>query len=99
MNYHEFCDACKRVSFRNDVPGAWLALDRDLSGTISLEELDPEASAALMEFKAWAADQFGGVRSAFKVLDSDDSNDLTYREFRRAVRDYGYQGDAKRLFA
>jgi hypothetical protein len=38
------------------------------------------------------------VRSAFKVLDSDGSDELTYREFRAAVRSFGFQGDIRTIF-
>jgi len=45
-----------------------------------------------------ADEEFGGVRSAFKVLDSDGSNELSYREFRGACRNYGFQGDIRGIF-
>mmetsp|Transcript_23897 Transcript_23897/g.60347 ORF Transcript_23897/g.60347 Transcript_23897/m.60347 type:complete len:261 (+) Transcript_23897:165-947(+) len=51
-----------------------------------------------MEFKRWAEAEFGGVKSAFRVLDMDSSGELTYWEFRGACRNYGFQGDTKALF-
>jgi Ca2+-binding EF-hand superfamily protein len=97
-NWHEFQEAARLVKFTGDVAGAWLCFDEDLSGSISLKEIDPVAHVALVDFKIWADDEFGGVRSAFKVLDTDGSNELTYREFRGACRNFGYQGDLKTLF-
>lgn len=98
VNWHEFEDACKKVGFRGDTAGAWLALDDDLSGYITLKEIDEASAETLSNFKVWADREFGGVQSAFWVLDSDGSGELTYREFRRAARDFGYQDDPKILF-
>eukprot|EP00927_Polykrikos_kofoidii_P060327 TRINITY_DN55330_c0_g1_i1.p1 TRINITY_DN55330_c0_g1~~TRINITY_DN55330_c0_g1_i1.p1 ORF type:complete len:762 (+),score=124.40 TRINITY_DN55330_c0_g1_i1:204-2489(+) len=97
-NWHEFRDAAKHVRYVGDVAGAWLTLDQDLSGFITLKEIDVSAHESLVEFKRWADDEFGGVRSAFKVLDADASNELTYFEFRKACLMYGFHGDLKTLF-
>lgn len=97
-NWHEFQEAAKIIKHTHDVAGSWLALDEDLSGFITLKEIDEEAHCSLLKFKQWAEDEFGGVRSAFKVLDRDASGELTYREFRGACRNYGFAGDTKSLF-
>lgn len=105
VSWHEFECAAKKINFNGDLAGAWLAFDDDLSGFITLKEIDEEAYGSLLEFRTWADTEFGGVRSAFKVLDGDGSGELTFREFRRAVRDYGFggggdsgTGDARKLF-
>lgn len=98
-NWHEFQDAAKHARHTGDIAGAWLALDEDLSGYISLKELDPNTHKILMDFKQWADDEFGGVRSAFRVMDTDNSSELTYAEFRRACTNYGYSGDVLLLFS
>lgn len=98
LSWGEFEEGCKRVGFKGDVPGAWLTLDEDLSGAITLGELDPKGYKALMDLKSWADAEFGGVRSAFRVLDVDGSGSLTFLEFKRAIHDYGFTGDCLRLF-
>eukprot|EP00438_Fugacium_kawagutii_P005776 Skav228437 [mRNA] locus=scaffold3558:172793:178853:+ [translate_table: standard] len=90
----EFQAAC----FMGDVAGAWRALDVDLSGSITLQEIDKESSNVLATFKAWADDNFGGIRSAFAVFDSDGSNSVTMREWRYACRIYGFNQGAANLF-
>ena len=50
-----------------EVPGAWRALDHDLSGYITLAEIEPEACQNLIAFKGWSDEEFGGVRNAFKA--------------------------------
>eukprot|EP00746_Dinoflagellata_sp_MGD_P028788 gnl/MRDRNA2_/MRDRNA2_168035_c0_seq1.p1 gnl/MRDRNA2_/MRDRNA2_168035_c0~~gnl/MRDRNA2_/MRDRNA2_168035_c0_seq1.p1 ORF type:complete len:701 (+),score=152.66 gnl/MRDRNA2_/MRDRNA2_168035_c0_seq1:157-2259(+) len=98
VNWHEWEEACKKIGYRGDVPGAWLALDEDLSGYITMAEIDKESFDTLSNFKSWADKEFGGVQSAFWVLDNDGSGELTFREFRRATRDFGFVGDSKHLF-
>jgi hypothetical protein len=90
--------AAQKLDFNGNVPGAWRYLDDDLSGFITLKEIDPDSHASLLSFKAWADNEFGGARNAFKVLDADNSGELTFREFRRTVRDFGFEGSPKALF-
>lgn len=97
-NWHEFQEAAKLVRFHGNLAGVWLALDADLSGSISLKEIDEDANDCLVEFKRWADDEFGGVRSSFKVLDADGSGCLNFKEFKAACRNYGFPGDCRMLF-
>merc|ERR1719282_1435490 len=97
-NWHEFQEAAKAVKYNNDVAGAWLSLDEDLSGFITLKEIDSAAHDSLLEFKNWADNEFGGVRSAFKIFDRDNSGELTFKEFRNACRNYGFPGNLRNLF-
>jgi len=94
----EFQSACRKVNFTGDVAGAWRALDTDLSGSITLQEVDYESSATLATFKKWADENFGGIRSAFMVFDADGSNGVTLREWRHACRIYGFHQGASSLF-
>mmetsp|Transcript_81373 Transcript_81373/g.140933 ORF Transcript_81373/g.140933 Transcript_81373/m.140933 type:complete len:816 (+) Transcript_81373:53-2500(+) len=96
-NWHEFQEAAKLIKFHGDIAGAWLAFDQDLSGYITLKEIDSASHEALVEFKLWADSEFGSVRAAYKVLDADN-NDLSFREFNAACRNYGFQGDPRSLF-
>lgn len=98
-NWHEFVHAAQVVRFSGDIAGAWLHFDQTVCGSITFEDLDPGFHAVLMQFKQWCIDEFGGVRAAFKTIDTDGSNELTYKEFRLALREYGFPGDAAKLFA
>jgi len=97
-NWNEFLAAMKHLKFHGDVAGAWLALDNDLSGAISLAEVDPVSNDMLVEFKSWADSEFGSVRAAFKVLDKDKSGELSMQEFRMAVQLFGFYGEDILLF-
>lgn len=96
--WSEFKDACRKINWPGNVAGAWRALDDDLSGYITLREIDPASSDTLARFKIWADEEFGGVRSAFGVFDNDGSDEVTYREFGRACRVYGFEGSVHSLF-
>jgi len=98
-NWYEFQEACEAVGYKGDIAGAWRAFDEDLSGYISLREVDEESSQILLGFRKWANDSFGGVKSLFNVFDTDASGSLSFQEFRAACRIYGYEGSTKILFA
>lgn len=97
-NWDEFQGAVKRINYTGDAAGAWRALDEDLSGFITLHEIDEASSETLREFRQWADREFGGVRCAFGCFDDDNSNKVTMKEWRRACRVYGYAGNASTLF-
>mmetsp|Transcript_58179 Transcript_58179/g.127564 ORF Transcript_58179/g.127564 Transcript_58179/m.127564 type:complete len:709 (+) Transcript_58179:88-2214(+) len=97
-SWHEFQHVVKYVKFNNDVAGAWLALDEDLSGFITLKEIDVEAHNCLVYFKTWCDSEFGSVRSAFKILDKDGGGALSFKEFRGACRQFGFDGNLRQLF-
>jgi len=98
VGWEEFETAAKRIRFKGDVAGAWRSFDDDISGTISLREVDASTYDVLADFKAWADEEFGSVKAAFKVLDQDNSGDFTPREWRKALTSHGFQGDSKHLF-
>jgi len=99
VSWHEFREAARHLKCNIDIAGAWLAFDTDLSGFVSLRELCPETHDSLMHFKAWAEEEFGNVRAAFKALDKDNSGQLTFKEFRGACRNFGFQGNTPVLFS
>lgn len=97
-DWHEFREAAKKLRFSGDLAGAWLIFDQELTGVITLEHISRSAHDALAAFKKWADNEFGSVKAVFKVLDADCSGDLSFREFRAAVRQFGFLGDVRTLF-
>lgn len=98
LSWEEFLEACKRMKFKGDCPGAWRALDDDLSGWISLKELSPDSHNALITFRSFVERNFGSVTKAFSTLDKDGSGELTFPEFRRACKRMRWKGDSQLLF-
>lgn len=98
VSWSEFVQAAERLRFRGNVAGAWRALDIDLSGWISMNEIDPQTHHLLVSFKHWAEHNFGSVGCAFRSLDKDNSKSLTFSEIRRACRQLNWEGDPRELF-
>merc|ERR1719265_2137608 len=65
-SWYEFRDAAKHIKHTGDIAATYLALDDDLSGTISLKEIAPDLYQALVEFKLWCDENFGNVKFAFR---------------------------------
>lgn len=65
------------LGFRGNIAGAWRAFDEDLSGYISLKELDEEASKVLLGFRRWAIQEpLGG--DVLRLKASNRSNALRF---------------------
>lgn len=97
VSFKDFGVACRFLRFKN-VAGIWRALDEDASGFISLREIDQGSSDALLDFKEWAESTFGTIQRAFKVLDTNRTNSLSFPVFKRALKDFGFEGDPRLLF-
>jgi len=97
-NWHEFQKACKFLRFQGNIPGAWLALDQDLSGSINFQAIDPDSHDCLAAFVKWAKEEFGSVALAMKAFDKDRTLALSFKELRYAARIYGYDGDIRKLY-
>lgn len=94
----DFKWAVEHIGFKGNYIGAWLALDVDSSGFITLREIDELAAGVLAQFRCWAHDAFGSVVLAIEALDVDQSGSLSLREFRRGLKDHGFRGDPHNLF-
>eukprot|EP00403_Amphidinium_massartii_P001742 CAMPEP_0178381532 /NCGR_PEP_ID=MMETSP0689_2-20121128/6031_1 /TAXON_ID=160604 /ORGANISM="Amphidinium massartii, Strain CS-259" /LENGTH=950 /DNA_ID=CAMNT_0020001717 /DNA_START=67 /DNA_END=2920 /DNA_ORIENTATION=+ len=96
--YKDFRDTCRLLECGNP-PGIWRCFYKGVgAGYITLADVDRPSAAALMKFKTWAESTFGGIVQAFRSFDIQRNGELSYPEFRRALRKYGYEGDAKMLF-
>lgn len=99
LNYDEFLSCCSsKLGFHGDVAGAWRALDSNRTGYITFSSFDPDAANDLQVFKAWCDEEFGGVRSATEFLLSAQNRGISYTEFRKACRQYGFEGQVRSLF-
>eukprot|EP00746_Dinoflagellata_sp_MGD_P030203 gnl/MRDRNA2_/MRDRNA2_171601_c0_seq1.p1 gnl/MRDRNA2_/MRDRNA2_171601_c0~~gnl/MRDRNA2_/MRDRNA2_171601_c0_seq1.p1 ORF type:complete len:1101 (+),score=247.80 gnl/MRDRNA2_/MRDRNA2_171601_c0_seq1:150-3452(+) len=98
VDWREFQKAAANIGFDGDVAGAWVALDGDHSGHISLHEIDEKASKLLLEFKSFCDEKFGGVCAAFHAIDKDGSGSCSRAEFCSSSTLSGFEGDRQVLF-
>eukprot|EP00746_Dinoflagellata_sp_MGD_P163452 gnl/MRDRNA2_/MRDRNA2_91494_c0_seq1.p1 gnl/MRDRNA2_/MRDRNA2_91494_c0~~gnl/MRDRNA2_/MRDRNA2_91494_c0_seq1.p1 ORF type:complete len:781 (-),score=132.85 gnl/MRDRNA2_/MRDRNA2_91494_c0_seq1:157-2499(-) len=98
VSWREFKTASEKLNFKGNIGGAWRWLDTDLSGWISLQEVDPPSFELLQSFKNWADANFGSVRLAFQALDADGGGTLSFSELRRACRKWRWEGEVRLLF-
>jgi len=96
--WEEFEAAAKQMNYVGDVAGAWRSFDEDISGTITLREIDQPSFDRLNEFKTWCDAEFGNVKGAFQMLDTDNSGDFDKREWAKSLVYFGFQGDCRGLF-
>lgn len=97
-SWTEFCKACKKLGYTGDSAGAWKAFDDDLTGYITLAEMDWKSAQVLVKFREWADQEFGSVANMYRIFDSNNSDSLSWKEFRNACHLYGYWGNARELF-
>lgn len=93
----DFRSAAENIGFDGNVEGAWLELDADSSGYITLHELDKEAAESLVGFRRWAKQKFGGVLTGFNDL-LENQVSVNMREFKRILKQNLFRGDAEKLF-
>lgn len=98
VDWHEFQKAAVTIGFDGDVPGAWLTLDEDHSGYISLHEIDENSSKMLLDFKSFCDERCGSTRAAFHEIDRDGSGSCTRKEFCQSPVLADFKGDLQVLF-
>jgi hypothetical protein len=59
----------------------WRAVDRNLSGWVSLREFDQRAFELLGGLRCWSLSIFGSVENMFNAIDSNGGGDVTWKEF------------------
>lgn len=92
VSWHEFRAGCRRLlndEVCQSLPGAWRALDDDLSGWLTMKEFDEAMHQRLCGFAVWWSEQ-GSAAAVFPRL---HDGRIGYHEFRHACRPSGV-GDA-----
>jgi len=95
--YTEFQAAAAAVAFCGDVDGAWLALDEDCSGHITLHEFDNELASMLGQFRRWAQREFGSALLCFEELLPRGAEVLNWKQFRKQMQLHEYRGSLEEL--
>jgi len=99
VTWDEFKDGCKKIGFKGNMGGVWRHFDDDISGSITLNEFDPDSAELLSSFKEWVEEHYGCVSFAFKSIDSDGTGSVMFVELNRACQKKNWEGDVRALFA
>jgi len=102
LTFREFSHALERVGYHGDFRSLWYQLDADMSGTISLHEMDPVNAQRLEKFRFMCIKQHGSMKGAWRrVMDVDNSGMCWLHEFQEACQNLGYSDadEIKTLFA
>jgi Ca2+-binding EF-hand superfamily protein len=90
LSYAEFSKAMSGMNYKTNFKQLWKDMDDDNSGTVSLVEIDPEASALLREFRDFLNDYFESLEEAWANLDTDRSLRLTRKELEEGLDRIGF---------
>lgn len=96
LSFREFCHALREVGYVGDFKTLWYQLDEDLSGEITLHELDPENAMLLERFRTACFSRYGSMHRAWKMcLDRDASGIIQPEEFADACKEMGMTDDPR----
>eukprot|EP00746_Dinoflagellata_sp_MGD_P013357 gnl/MRDRNA2_/MRDRNA2_128836_c0_seq1.p1 gnl/MRDRNA2_/MRDRNA2_128836_c0~~gnl/MRDRNA2_/MRDRNA2_128836_c0_seq1.p1 ORF type:complete len:554 (-),score=104.52 gnl/MRDRNA2_/MRDRNA2_128836_c0_seq1:12-1673(-) len=84
VSWEEFDAACRHEHIPKELrPHVFRALDTDLSGWISLREIDEAAWDLLLKFKKYCEKRYGSVQRAFDKVDLNGNGSWSRKEFQK----------------
>ena len=81
LNLRDFCDAVRDLGWKGPLKKIFNLLDVDDSGSVSLDELDPQGAKMIRNFNAHVKGVFGDMRTFFNVADENGDQCISRREF------------------
>ena len=95
VSWSQFKKACTEILGieSSRIPGIWRALDDDMSGFVTLAELDLASNEVLVKFKRWCAEYFGSVKACFKYIDENQGNNITFGQLLKCCQEFYFKGD------
>lgn len=100
VTYQEFSHCAGRLGFVkvSEVAGAWVALDERCHGFITLRQINVGVYNTINHFRRWCHNTWGCVTLGFEAMDADGSGALTMKEFKKAIKNYDFNGDVSVVF-
>eukprot|EP00927_Polykrikos_kofoidii_P040312 TRINITY_DN34492_c0_g1_i1.p1 TRINITY_DN34492_c0_g1~~TRINITY_DN34492_c0_g1_i1.p1 ORF type:complete len:1264 (-),score=148.87 TRINITY_DN34492_c0_g1_i1:23-3382(-) len=99
LTFQEFCAQCRRMGYHGHLLRLWRELDVNLTGTVSLAEIDLEAGKMMGSFKVALIEKYGDLLCAWrKGLDTNGSGRIEEKEIASCLEDLGLRLNAKKLF-
>mmetsp|Transcript_24589 Transcript_24589/g.68472 ORF Transcript_24589/g.68472 Transcript_24589/m.68472 type:complete len:386 (-) Transcript_24589:107-1264(-) len=99
LQFTEFCSKCRNIGFGGNMKALWIALDKNDTGFLSLDEFDPQAMVFLEEFEVLLRVFFDDLDMAWYMsLDPDFSGRCSQLEFQHACARLGFCRNSEQLF-
>mmetsp|Transcript_82656 Transcript_82656/g.267576 ORF Transcript_82656/g.267576 Transcript_82656/m.267576 type:complete len:834 (+) Transcript_82656:224-2725(+) len=97
----QFLQYCRRLNLEFDASLLWSILDSDADGSLRIEEVAPQAGAALAVFWKWAKEEFGSCADAWPPIMKaarppaswKSTTSLKYGTFLAAIKELGWTTD------
>jgi Ca2+-binding EF-hand superfamily protein len=101
LSFAEFCASARNQGYSGNLKQLFAELDKDDSGFIGLEELEPVAAAMMTEFReAMKQVGQGSMIKAWKQhFDPDRSGQCPKEDFVKACEAIGFSGNAEKVFS
>jgi len=91
LDFVEFARAARMLGCSGHLRTLWYNLDVDDSGSITLNELDAPAAAALEKFRVRSTSKYGSIEALYtELLDQDGSKTVSFAEFADNIGEIGY---------
>lgn len=99
LSFYEFCNACRTLGYAGNLKLLWTQLDRNLSGQVSLIEIDPEVGKIVGEFKKALLNEYHDMLTAWqKGIDVSGNGRVEEREMTACVEKLGLPFSGKKVF-
>lgn len=98
LQKNQFLKACADMNWKIDVKSIWDVMDKDSSGSVTLEEFDFRSAELLARFYLFMKENFGNSAAAFSAIDKDRLLSLREPEFETSLRNLGWKHPTKMLF-
>lgn len=99
LSFLEWCKGLRAVGFEGNIKGTYKQLDDDNSGIVTLNELEPELSMRIKDFRIKLHAKYGThIDDMWRLIDENGNNQLDPGEFDEVCVNIGYEGNSMELF-
>lgn len=98
LQKQQFMKACAKIGWFRNVSLLWIALDRDGSGNITMDDLDVKSAMAMAQLQKFVESLGGSAAQAFRTLDITGTGRIRQSDFAQALSGRGFKGRPKLLF-
>lgn len=88
-SFRELCAGCAACNFKGDVVEF---INPGVAAALTFSRVAPALCTLLERFRVWVKSSWDGPGEMFEAIDSNNSNHLSYEEFKDAVERAGFVG-------